>query len=95
MTAIQKLEKSSMFQNLFHSMIKNFFDQVDIEINGKRRGNVLKFFKFNLILKRLIVLNFNKGDFQVKNEKVYSQWFRFVIGIDPSAIGDSYVNDYW
>ena len=34
-----QIVRRSMFQNFFYSMTKNFFDEVNIEINGNRPGN--------------------------------------------------------
>lgn len=57
MTSVQKdqqLERSGFLENMCYSMIKNFFDQADIEINGTRRG------LYNFILK---LLRFKKFQF--------------------------------
>lgn len=34
----QQLQSRSMFQTIFYSMSKKFFDEINIEINGKRKG---------------------------------------------------------
>lgn len=40
----KQLQSRGLFQTMFYSMAKSFFDEAGIEINGKRKG--LDFFGF-------------------------------------------------